>query len=49
MHIWSINFGKGAKNIQQGKDNVLINGVGKMDNHMQKNKIRPQSYIEHKN
>ena len=29
MHIWSINFNKGSKNIQWGKDNLFKNSVGK--------------------
>lgn len=41
-------FNKGAKTIQQGKDGLLINDVGKLDTHVQKHKVGPSPYTIYK-
>ena len=43
-HMWSTDVQQGAKNTQWGKDNLQKMVLGKLDNHMKINEIKPLSY-----
>ena len=49
MHIYPINYNKGAKNIQWEMIVSSISGVGKTGQPTQKNETGPPSYTIHKN